>query len=134
MRNWIKWSSLFGLLLLVTPLFSQPKLKIENIGDFKLESDKVIEDCKIAYRTFGKLNKDKSNVILFPTEFAGKSEHLASLIGRDFLVDDKKYYVIAVDALFVHPHFHSHYLLQAVKLNDMLFCPLLVQIFYEPNT
>lgn len=99
MRNWIKWSSLFGLLLLVTPLFSQPKLKIENIGDFKLESDKVIEDCKIAYRTFGKLNEEKSNVILFPTGFAGKSEHLASLIGRELLVDDKRYFVIAVDAL-----------------------------------
>ena len=92
------------LTILLTLIFStssigQPKLKYENLGDFKLESGKVIKNCKIAYRVYGKINKDKSNIIIFPTGFGGKSEHLSSLIGKNLLINDKEYSVFAIDAL-----------------------------------
>ena len=38
-----------------------------SLGDFKLESGEAIRDCRLGYRTFGQLNSDKSNAILFPT-------------------------------------------------------------------
>jgi homoserine O-acetyltransferase len=70
-----------------------------SLGDFKLESGQVIPDCKITYRTFGKLNADKSNVILIPTWYNGRSEDLVRFMGPGRLVDDNVYYVVVVDAL-----------------------------------
>ena len=92
------------LSILLAVIFSsasngQPKLKFENLGDFKIESGKIIKNCKIAYRVYGKINADKSNIIIFPTWFGGKSEHTSSLIGKNLLVNDKEYSVIAIDAL-----------------------------------
>lgn len=79
--------------------FSQPEQQFANIGDFRTTEGKVIKDCKVGYRTVGKLNADKSNAVLWPTWFTGTSEHAFSfgavngLIGRDDL------YIIVVDAL-----------------------------------
>lgn len=79
--------------------FAQSGLKFAELGDFKLESGEYIRDCKLGYRTFGKLNADKSNAVLFPTWFSGTSEQLAGNFGKDKMVDDAKFFVIAVDAL-----------------------------------
>ncbi len=74
-------------------------LKFASLGDFKLESGEVIRDCKIGYRTFGALNADRSNAVLFPTWFSGKSENLAGNIGPGKMVDTDRFFGIAVDAL-----------------------------------
>lgn len=70
-----------------------------NIGDLKLENGGVIRSCRIGYRTFGKLNAGKSNVIVFPTWAGGTTEQLQSSIGPKKLVDSTTYFVIAIDAL-----------------------------------
>ncbi|MFB3827401.1 MAG: alpha/beta fold hydrolase [Bryobacteraceae bacterium] len=70
-----------------------------SLGDLKLESGEVLRDCRIGYRTFGKLNAARSNSVLFPTWFTGRSGQLAASIGPGKLVDSSRYYVIAVDAL-----------------------------------
>ena len=70
-----------------------------HIGDFKLESGGVIRDCVMGYRTFGKMNSAKNNVVIFPTYFGGSSSDLDSFIGTGKIVDSSVYYVIAVDAL-----------------------------------
>src|SRR5262249_41172593 len=69
------------------------------LGDFKLESGEVIRDCRIGYRTYGKLNADRSNAILFPTWASGTTEQLQSNFGPGRLIDTTKYYAVAVDAL-----------------------------------
>ncbi|MHB8109565.1 MAG: alpha/beta fold hydrolase [Syntrophorhabdaceae bacterium] len=69
-----------------------------DLGDFKLESGRSIENCRLGYRTFGTLNKDKSNVVLFPTWFTGTTADLTGLIGPGKLVDTSRYFVIGVDA------------------------------------
>lgn len=90
-------------LLLVTPLYAAlcfaQELQFANLGDFRLESGATIHDCRVAYRTFGKLDADKSNAVLFPTWFGGTTEDLVSLIGPGKLIDSSKYFVITVDAL-----------------------------------
>lgn len=87
------------LLLCSLTAFAQNELKFAELGDFKLESGEYIRECKLAYRTFGKLNADKSNAVLFPTWFSGTSEQLVENFGKDKMVDDAKFFVIAVDAL-----------------------------------
>jgi homoserine O-acetyltransferase/O-succinyltransferase len=69
------------------------------LGDFKLESGESIRDCRLGYRTFGQLNSDKSNAVLFPTWFTGTTAQLVPLVGPGKIVDSTKYYVILVDAL-----------------------------------
>ncbi len=48
--------------------------QITPIGDIKLESGNVINDCRIGYRTYGLLNSAKSNVVLFLTWFGGTAK------------------------------------------------------------
>src|SRR5258706_3191651 len=90
---------IFSLLVfLAAAVFAQDQ-QFAQLGDFKLESGAVIRDCRIGYRTFGTLNNDKSNAILFPTWAGGTTEEAKSNFGPGRLVDTDKYYVIAVDAL-----------------------------------
>ena len=70
-----------------------------NIGDLKLENGGVIRQCRIGYRTFGKLAADKTNVVVFPTWASGTTEQLASSIGPGRLIDSTSYFVVAIDAL-----------------------------------
>jgi homoserine O-acetyltransferase/O-succinyltransferase len=70
-----------------------------HLGKLKLQSGDVIRDCRLGYRTFGQLNDDKSNAVLFPTWFTGRTKDLVELIGPGKLVDSTKYFVVAVDAL-----------------------------------
>ncbi len=72
--------------------------KFADLGDFNLENEKKIINCKIGYRTFGKLNKSKSNAILYPTWFGGTSEHVANLVSPDKLLDSTGFFIIIVDA------------------------------------
>jgi homoserine O-acetyltransferase len=98
----IKNSIRLGLSLLLFCLANVARaqtLQFAELGDFKLESGEVIRDCRIGYRTFGTLNSNQSNAVLFPTWALGTTEQLAGSIGSNKLVDSTKYYVIAVDAL-----------------------------------
>ena len=87
-----------GLLALQLVAVAQDQ-QFANLGDFKLENSLVIRNCRIGYRTFGTLNADKSNVIVFPTWAGGTTEQLKSNFGPGRLIDTTSYYVVAIDAL-----------------------------------
>ena len=87
-----------GLLALQLVALAQEQ-QFANLGDFKLQNGGVIRNCRIGYRTFGTLNSDKSNVIVFPTWAGGTTEQLKSNFGPGRLIDTTSYYVVAVDAL-----------------------------------
>ncbi len=78
----------------------QDTLRVADLGDFSLENGQVIRDCRLAYRTFGILNADKSNAVLFPTWLAGTTQELIDLglIGPGKMADSSKYFIVAVDA------------------------------------
>jgi len=98
-----KLKLIFAILALLSATVSmaaaQSEQKFAELGDFKLENGEVIQDCKLGYRTFGTLNSDKSNAVLFPTWFGGKSEQLAGNFGKGKMVDDTRFFIIAVDAI-----------------------------------
>jgi homoserine O-acetyltransferase len=75
------------------------ELQLASLGDFRLESGQIIRNCKIGYRTFGKLAPDRSNAIVFPTWFTGTTKQLAGMMGPGNVVDTSRYFVIAVDAI-----------------------------------
>jgi homoserine O-acetyltransferase len=89
---------LFILVLFITNLtFGQNNIQIASIGAFKTEGGGIIKNCKIGYRTSGKLNNEKSNVILWIPWLTGKSDFLINFIPS--LMDTTGLYIIAVDPL-----------------------------------
>jgi len=101
LARWVlPWMLLF-LLAAPRPLRAEGELRLADLGDFRLESGRVIEECHVGYRTFGTLDPGRSNVILFPTWFSGTSQDLVDLgfIGPGKLADTSRWFVVAVDAL-----------------------------------
>ncbi|MFB3812585.1 MAG: alpha/beta fold hydrolase [Terriglobales bacterium] len=86
-------------LLAVINVACAQEQKVASIGDLRLESGETIRECRVGYRTFGKLNADKSNVIVAPTWFSGTSAGMVTYVGPGKLLDSSKYYVVVVDAL-----------------------------------
>jgi len=84
--------------LIISSIHAGNIQKFYNAGNFKLENDETIVDCKIGYRTFGILNQDNSNAILYPTWFGGTSQNVANLISPDKLIDSTGFFIIVVDA------------------------------------
>jgi homoserine O-acetyltransferase len=87
------------VLLLFAAVANAQEQQFANIGDLKLQNGGVIRNCRIGYRTFGALNNDKSNVVVFPTWAGGTTEQLKSNFGPGKLIDTTTYFVVAIDAL-----------------------------------
>ena len=73
--------------------------QLASLGACKLVSGLEIEHCRLGYRTWGKLNAQRSNAVLIPTWFSGASADLADAVGPRGLADPAKYFIIVVDAL-----------------------------------
>jgi homoserine O-acetyltransferase/O-succinyltransferase len=86
---------IFLIFALIAPAFAQQQ-QFGEIGDLKLVSGEVLRECRVGYRTLGKLNAEKSNVVLYPTWANGRTEQMA---GGLAWLSDSGYYVIAIDAL-----------------------------------
>ena len=93
------YSAIFLLLIAISSFAQDGAQQFASLGDLKLESGEVLRDCRVGYRTFGKLAADKSNAILFPTWFSGTTKMLVGEVGPGKLVDPATYFVITVDAL-----------------------------------
>jgi homoserine O-acetyltransferase/O-succinyltransferase len=78
---------------------SQGQQQFAELGTCKLASGRQIEHCRLGYRTWGALNADRSNAILWPTWFSGNSSDIGGNVGADKMVDPAKWFLIAVDAL-----------------------------------
>ena len=76
--------------------------KIAELGECRLTSGQVILDCRVGYRTFGRLSADGINAVVMPTWLNGRSEDLLSLFGTkaggSWLVDTGRFYGVAFDA------------------------------------
>ncbi|MBX3233218.1 MAG: alpha/beta fold hydrolase [Labilithrix sp.] len=81
----------------VTAAAGDGDLRIAELGKCALDSGETIEECRIGYRTYGKLDATKSNVVLWPTWFTGTTKHLA-FVPKDF-VDTKRFFLVLVDAI-----------------------------------
>ncbi|HEY5644066.1 MAG TPA: alpha/beta fold hydrolase [Woeseiaceae bacterium] len=95
----------FGLVILIGSValadVAESPLQKAQIGDLRLVSGEVLLDCEVGYRTAGKLNADRSNVIVFPSWYGGSAADLLNfgIVGPGGIADTDRYYVILVDAL-----------------------------------
>ncbi len=87
------------IMLSLSPVLDASELKIVNIGDFETTGGDIIKDTRLAYRTLGTLNTDKTNVVLWPTWFTGTSEDVLTSGMLVKTLDTRGLYVVIVDAL-----------------------------------
>ena len=98
-RAYVAFALAFALVLSLPWIVFAQQQQFANIGNLKLQNGGVIRQCRVGYRTFGKLNSDKSNVVVLLTWAGGTTEQLTSSIGPGKLIDSAQFYVIAIDAL-----------------------------------
>ena len=64
---------------------------ILQLGDVTLLSGEILLNAKLAYKTYGSLNQDKSNVILLPTFYTGTHERNEGFFGVNRAINPKKH-------------------------------------------
>jgi homoserine O-acetyltransferase/O-succinyltransferase len=74
-----------------------PKAEIFALGDFTLQSGRVLPDAKLVYATYGAMRADRSNVVLYPTSYGAQHTDIDWLIGQDGILDPKQWFVIIVN-------------------------------------
>lgn len=90
----------------------RPRRRTQPVGDLRLESGEVIEDVRVTYQTWGRLNDDRSNAVLVLHALTGDSHVVGErgpgqatagwwpgLIGPGAPLDTDEYFVVAPNVL-----------------------------------
>ena len=64
------------------------------IKDLTLQCGTTLSEATIVYKTYGELNKDNSNVILYPTSYGAQHTDIEWLINCDSILDPSQYFII----------------------------------------
>lgn len=65
-----------------------------ELGDFTTQHGATLRGAQLAYTTYGELNADKSNAIVYPTWYSGRHWDNEWLIGSGRALDPAKYFII----------------------------------------
>ncbi len=76
-----------------------PEHQMASLGRFEFESGESIDDLKISYVTYGKLNAARDNAVLSLQHFLGDHHDNEFLTGPGKALDPDKYFIIATDFL-----------------------------------
>jgi homoserine O-acetyltransferase len=68
-----------------------------NLGNVRLLSGKILKSAKLVYKTYGRLNKDSSNVIVLPTFYTGTHIRNEGFIGKNRALNPNKYFIISIN-------------------------------------
>ena len=79
---------------------TQGEFTLFDLGNLILEGGETLRGAKLAYRTLGALNADKSNAILVTTWFSGTGLVMQDVyIGPGHALNPDRYFIIIVDQL-----------------------------------
>jgi homoserine O-acetyltransferase len=76
-----------------------PEHQIATLGHFQFESGESIDELKVSYVTYGKLNAARDNAVLSLQHFMGDHHDNEFLIGPGKALDPERYFIIATDFL-----------------------------------
>ena len=68
-----------------------------NLGNVKLLSGKILKSAKLVYKTYGRLNKDSSNVIVMPTFYTGTHIRNEGFMGKNRVINPDKYFIVSIN-------------------------------------
>lgn len=75
------------------------RILAEYQTNLDLQSGVTLADARLCYATYGQLDRDASNAILFPTRFGAGHEANEFLIGPGRALDTNRFYVIVPNML-----------------------------------
>lgn len=70
-----------------------------ELGDFALQRGFVLPETRIAYKTYGRLAADRSNVVLYPTSYAAQHSDIEWLIGAERILDPGDWFIVIPNML-----------------------------------
>jgi homoserine O-acetyltransferase len=73
---------------------AQAPYDVHEIVEFTLECGATLRPARIAYQTYGELNADRSNAIIYPTWYSGRHWENEWLIGEGMALDPTRWFVI----------------------------------------
>jgi len=105
-----------------------------DLGSVTLQSGIVFHNAKLAYKTYGNLAPDKSNVVVFPSAYSGTHKDLEWQIASDKVLDPSRYFIVIVNMFgsgvssspsnavppFDHGHFPNVTLVDNVRMQHRL--------------
>jgi len=65
-----------------------------ELGPLPLQRGLTLPQAHLAYKTYGTLAADKSNVILYPTSYGAQHTDIEWLIGRERVLDPERYFIV----------------------------------------
>jgi homoserine O-acetyltransferase len=86
-------------LSLQVPAVAQSQQRFADLGTCTTSRGEVVRECRVGYRTFGRLNERRDNAVLVPTWHGGRSETMTFILGSDRWIDTTRYFAILVDKL-----------------------------------
>ncbi len=72
---------------------------IFEAGDITLQCGVTLPDVRLAYKTYGQLNADCNNVVLYPTRFSGRHDDNEFLIGEGMALDPTRFFIVVPNLL-----------------------------------
>ena len=75
---------------------------VYHLSDFHLENGEILSKVDVCYNTYGKLNSEKSNVIIVCHAFTGNSSlHTwwGKIVGPDKALDTSEYFIVCLNVL-----------------------------------
>lgn len=68
-----------------------------RLPNFELDCGAVLPEASLVYATYGELNRDRSNAILYPTSYGAQHSTIDWLIGGDRILDPDRWFIVIVN-------------------------------------
>lgn len=71
-----------------------PETELFDLGRFTLACGVTLPSARLAYRTYGRLNAAKSNLVLYPTSYGAHDADIEWLIGEGRILDPERFFIV----------------------------------------
>jgi homoserine O-acetyltransferase len=68
-----------------------------HLTNFELQSGAVLPDARLAYKTYGKLNAARDNVVVLPTFYTGTHLRNEGFFGAGRAIDPARHFVVSIN-------------------------------------
>jgi homoserine O-acetyltransferase len=76
------------------PAAAKQDFSVYSAGNVILQSGRTFRNMTLAYKTFGTLNAERSNVIVYPTSFAAHHSDVEFMVSEGGALDPAKYFIV----------------------------------------
>ena len=76
-----------------------PEYDTFELGNFVLQSGATLREAGLAFKTYGQLNSDGSNVVVYPTPYSAHHTDIEWPIGPGKALDPAKYFIVVPNML-----------------------------------